>query len=310
MRDLNDLVFFAAVVQHRGFSAAARALGVPKSRISRRVAILEGQLGVRLLERSTRQFHVTEVGEEVYRHARAAIVEAEIVDEIASRVLAQPRGLVRIGCPLAVQETIAPALAAFMATHPLLRVQFLLTNRRIDLVEEGVDIAIRVRQRMDADPDLQMRRIGTSRGILVASPALLDGFGRPQVPAEIARLPTLDSSERNGPTTWELHGKDGEIERISHEPRLSIDDFNVLRRLARAGVGVALLPLALCEEGLADGTLERLLPDWGTSEGIAHLVFTSRRGLLPGVRAVIDFLVDTLRSAVRAPVPQEGGDAR
>jgi DNA-binding transcriptional LysR family regulator len=136
MHDLNDLRFFAAVVGHRSFSGAARVLGVPKSRVSRRVALLEEQLGVRLLERSTRSLSVTEVGQEVYEHARAAIEEADAVEDIALRMRSEPRGLVRVSCPHGLQEIFARKLPAFLAAHPLLRVQVIMTNRRVDLVEE------------------------------------------------------------------------------------------------------------------------------------------------------------------------------
>src|SRR5258707_14506188 len=173
MRDFNDLQFFAAVVLHRGFSAAARALGIPKSRISRRVALLEERLGVRLLDRTTRGLGLTQVGQQVFEHARAAVIEAEAAEEAALRMQAEPRGLVRLSCPLGLQSAIVAPMSGFLAAHPLLRLQCIVTNRRIDLVQEGVDVAIRVRERLDTDADLQMKRIGLSRRILVASPKLL-----------------------------------------------------------------------------------------------------------------------------------------
>ena len=133
MRDFNDLQFFAAVVTHRGFSAAARALGLPKSRVSRRVALLEERLGVRLLDRTTRGLGVTQVGQQVFEHARAAVIEAEAAEEAALRMQAEPRGLVRLSCPLGLQRAIAAPLPGFLAAHPLLRVQCIVTNRRVDL---------------------------------------------------------------------------------------------------------------------------------------------------------------------------------
>src|SRR5713226_3674319 len=133
MHDFNDLQFFAAVVCHRGFSAAARVLEVPKSRLSRRVALLEARLGVRLLDRTTRGLGLTQVGQQVFEHARAAVLEAEAAEEAALRMQAEPRGLVRLSCPLGLQGAIAAALPAFLATHPRLRVQCIVTNRRVDL---------------------------------------------------------------------------------------------------------------------------------------------------------------------------------
>jgi DNA-binding transcriptional LysR family regulator len=294
MRDLNDLSFYAAVVASGGFSAAARQLRVPKSRISRRVAALESRLGVRLLERSTRRFAVTEVGQDVYRHARAVLAEADAIDDVAARLKAEPQGLVRVSCPQGADRLVANALPGFLHRYPRLRVQLIVSNRRIDLIEEGVDVAIRVRERLDTDADLQVRIIGRSGSMLVASPAFLAEHGRPAAPADIAGVPTLAQSERMGVERWTLIGPGGAEVVVAHEPRLSSGEFAVLREAAIDGLGVALLPEYATREPLADGRLERVLPDWGAPQGILHVVFTSRRGLLPGVRAVIDFIADVL----------------
>src|ERR1700735_1546466 len=179
MRDVNDLQFFAAVVLHRGFSAAARALGIPKSRISRRIALLEERLGVRLLDRTTRGIGLTEVGQQVFEHARAAVIEAEAAEEAALRMQTEPRGLVRLSCPLGLQTAIAGGLPGLLAAHPRLRLRCIVTNRRVDLIHEGIDVAIRVRERLDTDAELQMKRIGVSKRILVASPMLLAGLSEP-----------------------------------------------------------------------------------------------------------------------------------
>jgi DNA-binding transcriptional LysR family regulator len=296
MRDLNDLSFFAAVVANGGFSAASRALDIPKSRISRRVAALENQLGVRLLERSTRRFNVTDVGQDVYRHARAALAEAEAIEEVASRLKAEPQGLVRVSCPQGADRLLAAELPAFLARYPRLRLQVLVSNRRVDLIEEAVDVAIRVREKLDTDADLQVRIIGRSTLMLVASPAFLNAHGRPATPAELAALPTLSQSERSGLDRWALVNERGAEEVVVHEPRLSSSEFAVLRQSAIDGVGVGFLPEYVCREPLIDGRLERVLPAWAGREAILHLVFTSRRGLLPGVRAVIDFLAEVLDS--------------
>src|SRR5471032_1468081 len=171
MHDFNDLNFFAAIVANVGFSAASRALGVPKSRISRRVAALEQQLGVRLVERSSRRFNVTEVGQSVYRHARAAIAEAEAIEDVASRLRAEPQGLVRVSCPQGADRLMAAELPKFLERHPRLRVQVIVSSRRVDLIEEAVDVAIRVREKLDTDADLQIKTIGRTSSMLVATPA-------------------------------------------------------------------------------------------------------------------------------------------
>lgn len=300
MRDLNDLSLFAAVVSNGGFSAAARALNTPKSRVSRRVANLEQQLGVRLVERSTRRFKVTEVGQDVYRHARAAMCEAEAVDEVVSRVKAEPQGLVRISCPLGVDRVLGTVLPKFLHANPKLRVQVLVTNRRVDIIEEGVDVAIRIREQLDSDADLQVRIIGRTGAWLVASAAFVAANGAPQSPEEIPNFPTISHAERPGVDRWSMFNAEGERVEVAHEPRLSATDWSLIRSSAVDGLGIALLPEYLANEPLKTGDMVRVLPDWTRAEGIIHLVFTSRRGLLPGVRAVIDFVAEALNP--RSPV--------
>jgi len=295
MRDFNDLQFFAAVVAHRGFSAAARALGMPKSRISRRVALLEERLGVRLLDRTTRGLGLTQVGQQVFEHARAAVIEAEAAEEAALRMQTEPRGLVRLSCPLGFQGTIAGPLPGFLAAHPQLRVQCIATNRRVDLIHEGVDVAIRVRERLDTDAELQVKRIGISRRILVASPQLL-ATEVPISPADLANFPALYQEEQSG-GTWQLTGENGDISSVSVEPRLASGSFDILMAAACQGAGIALLPANYCREAIATGALVRVLPEWSGTDGILHLVFVSRRGMLPSVRAVIDFAAAALRSS-------------
>lgn len=297
MRDLNDLSLFAAVVSNGGFSAAARALGTPKSRVSRRVANLEQQLGVRLVERSTRRFKVTDVGQDVYRHARAAMCEAEAVDEVVSRVKAEPQGLVRVSCPLGVDRVLGSVLPEFLRANPKLRVQVLVTNRRVDIIEEGVDVAIRIREQLDSDADLQVRIVGRTGAWLLASTAFVAENGAPQSPEEIPNFPTISHAERPGLDRWALLNAQGDRVEVAHEPRVSATDWSLIRSSAIGGLGIALLPEYLASESLKTGEMVRVLPDWTRGEGIIHLVFTSRRGLLPGVRAVIDFAAAALHPA-------------
>jgi DNA-binding transcriptional LysR family regulator len=306
VQDLNDLAIFAAVVDNSGFSAASRALGTPKSRLSRRVAALEARLGVRLLERSTRRFKVTEIGQDVYRHARAAMAEAEAVEEVVQRLKAEPQGLVRVSCPMDADRLIGTCLPHFLARHPKLRVQVIVTNRRIDLINEGVDVAIRVRDRLDTDADLQVKIISRAASILAASPGFVDAHGEPARPQDIPGFPTLSHIDRPGLDRWPLVSSAGEEVEVTHEPRLSASTFPILREAALNGIGIANLPEYVCRDGLETGRLVRILPDWSARHGILHLVFTSRRGLLPGVRAVIDFLAEVL--SPRSPAWERAGD--
>jgi DNA-binding transcriptional LysR family regulator len=258
--------------------------------------LLEERLGVRLLDRTTRGLGLTQVGQQVFEHARAAVIEAEAAEEAALRMQTEPRGLVRLSCPLGLQGAIAGPLPGFLAAHPQLRVQCIATNRRVDLIHEGVDVAIRVRERLDTDADMHVKRIGVSRRILVASPNLLATASVPMSPSDLASFPLLYQEEQSG-GIWHLTGGNGETSSVPVEARLASDSLDILMAAARQGAGITLLPASYCEDALSTGALVRVLPEWSGSDGILHLVFVSRRGMLPSIRAVIDFAAAALRSS-------------
>ncbi len=301
LADLNDLRFFAAVVDHGGFSAAGRALGVPKSRLSKRVALLEERLGVRLLQRTTRRFAVTEVGERFYTHCRAMIEEAQAAQDAVAELSVEARGVVRMSCPVALAQTVLAYLVPdFLALHPKVQVRLVATNRRVDLISEGIDIALRVRDKLDADASLILRSVGQSRVLLCASKAFLDAHGRPQRPAQLESLPLLSWYEHEGAQTLELIGADGARVSAEMQARLICGEFHVILEAARRGIGVAALPEFVCAPAVQSGELELVLPDWSVPQGITHFVYASRRGLLPGVRAFVDFLAERLPEALRS----------
>lgn len=294
MQDLNDLYYFAAVVEHGGFAAAERALGIPKSRLSRRISALEAELGVRLLQRSTRRFAVTDVGNSVYRHAQSMLLEAQAAREAVDRLSAEPRGLVRASVPVALAQQQMPTLLPdFLARYPDVRVQLHVSNRRVDLINEGFDLAIRVRNKLDDDGSLVMRSFGQIQERLVASPAYLRRAGRPQIPEDLAAHVTLSMIEDDARQRWELQ-RDGETRRVELKPRMAGFDFPMLMALARQSVGITLLPEPLCADAVRSGELEIVLPEWRLPQGIAHMVFPSRRGMLPAVRVFIDHLAERL----------------
>jgi DNA-binding transcriptional LysR family regulator len=289
MQDLNDLFYFARVVEHGGFAPAGRALGMPKSTLSRRIALLEDRLGSRLLQRSTRHFGMTEVGEVYYRHCVAMIAEAEAAQEAIDNTSAEPRGMIRVTCPISLMLSfVSPVMSRFLIAHPQVRVQLSATNRRVDVIEEGVDIALRVRFPPLENEGLVMKRLAESRQLLVGSPALLDRFGRPETPTQLSRLPGLDLIRSPPRHAWELRNAAGEPVSIAFEPRYATDDMDALRQAAEDGI--AQLADYLVMDKVASGTLEIILPDWTLPSGIVHAVFPSRRGLSPAVRGFIDFL--------------------
>lgn len=299
MQDLNDFYFFAAVVNHGGFSAAARALKVPKSRLSKHVTQLEARLGVRLLERSTRRFKVTNLGQEFYRQCEAVVAGAEEAEAIVARARAEPRGTLRVTCPPSLSTHIMAAiLPPFMKAHPKVRVQIMVSNRRVDLIEERVDVAIRVRSRLDTDPNLTLRILSNNRLILVASPAFAAAHAGKLTPETVGELPTLAFVEDIDQSIWRLADSAGRAAEIRHQPILACSDINVQIEAAMAGLGVALVPDDIVGSAIRDGRLVQVLPEWTTTEGIVHLVFTSKRGLLPASRAFIDYLVNEFPKAM------------
>jgi len=291
MHDLNDLFYFAKVVEHGGFAAAGRAIGEPKSKLSRRVALLEDRLGVRLIQRSTRRFAVTEIGEEYYRHCIAMLVEADAAQEAIDRTRSQPQGVVRVSCPAAVLYfQVAEIIARFMAECPKVEVHLVNTNRQVDVIREGFDIALRVRFPPLEESDLVMKVLADSPQRLVASPELMAASPRPLVPADLGALPSMTWGSPHDTHEWRLDGPDGASATIRHEPRFVTEDMVALRLAALRGVGVVQMPTMVVGQDLHDGTLIDVLPDWAPRTGVIHAVFPSRRGLLPSVRALLDFL--------------------
>lgn len=291
MQDLNDFYYFAQVAEHGGFAAAGRALGVPKSKLSRRVALLEERLGVRLLLRDSRHFTLTELGRTFLAHCRAVLTEAEAAREAVEVLRAEPRGVVRLACPVALLDAdVAPMLTSFLAACPRVELQVEASNRRVDLLAEGLDLALRVRPPPLEDSDLVMRVFGTRRQCLLASPALLGDGPPPATPADLARLPSLALGMPQGEHLWRLASPQGEMTVQPHRPRLVTRGMTLLRTAALAGLGVAQLPLMLVRDEVASGALVEVLPGWAPHSEVVHAVYASRRGQLPAVRALLDHL--------------------
>lgn len=291
MRDLNDLFFFAKVVEHEGFAPAGRALRIPKSRLSRRISQLEEQLGVRLIQRSTRRFAVTDVGQDYYRHCRAMLVEASAAQEAIDRSSSEPQGIVRLSCPTALLNyQVGDMLATFMVLHPRVELQVESANRRVDVIGEGFDLALRVRFPPLEDTGLVMKVLGESTQRVLASPRLLEGRALVREPADLAQLPSLGEGPAHREHVWLLEGPGGATATVNHKPRLITDDRLALRSAALQGVGIVQLPTMMVEKDIQQGLLTDVLPEWVTRSGVVHIVFPSRRGLLPAVRALVDHL--------------------
>ena len=295
MYDLNDMVLFTEVVQRGGFSAAARHLGMPPSRLSRRLSRLEAEVGVRLLQRTTRSLSLTPAGEVFLRHCQAMRDEAEAAYAAVAQVQQEPRGLLRISCPVTLAHTVlSTVFAQFLIRYPQVELEMEVSNRVVDPVADGIDVALRVRSTLSDSASYIVKRLGETGAILVAQPALLAQFDPVHGPADLARLPTVAMSARQGIGEWELYGPDGASLTVSHRPRYMASDLLTLREGVELGIGVGILPDYMCCDALKAGRLVQVLPQWAPLPGIIHAVFASRRGMAPAVRHFLDYLGEQL----------------
>jgi len=285
------------VVAHGGFAAAGRALHEPKSKLSRRVAALEQRLGLRLIERSSRRFRVTDTGQVFYERCRAMLHEAEQAEALVLQAQAEPHGRIRFSCPTGMVEPISGLVSSFLARYPKVHLQLVATDRAVDLIEERIDLALRVRAALTSDAALTMRSLGSSTRILVAHSMV---GSRVTSIEQLDALPLLATSDDHSTVDWHLEGPEQHTRTLRFEPRLGCSDMAAVRQAAIDGLGIALLPDHVCQDALTAGRLIRVLPEWRGQQGIVHLVFTTRRGLPPAVRALIDHLASNFPRGVAA----------
>lgn len=291
MEDLNDMLYFAEVAERGGFAAAGRALGVPKSRLSRRVAELEVRLGARLLQRTTRKLSLTQIGEIYLRHCSAMRDEALAAAEAVAHMQVQPRGTLRIACPVTLaQSSLGYLIPRYLALYPQVKLDMQVTNRVVDLVEEGIDIALRVRPTLDDSGSLVIKQLGATSAFLLASPEQLRRQGAPATPEELMQLDTVAMSSTDGRSALLLQGPQGQEFVFHHQPRYVADDLQTLKLAMLAGTGIGFLPENLSQAEIQAQLFVHVLPGWTIKPGMAHAVFPSRRGQVPAVRSFLDFL--------------------
>jgi DNA-binding transcriptional LysR family regulator len=262
MRDLNALAIFAKVVEAKSFSAAARALKMPISTVSRRIAELEEQLGVRLLERSTRSLRLTDVGTEVLAHARHSAELCEAVDSVISNSLSDVSGTLLLCTPPSISDSlIVPVVSAFQASYPSVRVQVRITERIVHGLADDIDIAFKVGGRID--PNLAVRKLLTYRHQMVASPAYLAGREPPRSPRDLLDHRLLAFSFWRPAHSWSfVHANRQEAEKLEFEPCIAMNDYAALAGALLAGSGIGELPPIVQPELLRKGLLVEVMPQW------------------------------------------------
>lgn len=290
MLNLNDLRCFVQVVDGRGFAPASRQLGIPKSTLSKRIAALEMSLSVRLIHRSSRRFVVTDLGREFYRHAKAALIEAEAAEQVVRGRLTEPSGTVRLTASVpTAQYRLAPFLPKLARMYPRLLIELQATDRFVDLVQEGFDVGIRDHFSPLVDSELVGRLLASDPIVVVGSKRYLRGKRSPRRPEELVELDGLLTSHG---AAWGLNNDAGERIEVRPRSRLIADESRVLLQAATAGLGVTCLPLELCHAGLEAGQLVRVLPNWTAGSVSTSVLMPHRRGQVPSVRLVVDALVE------------------
>jgi len=291
MADLNALAVFAKVAEAGSFSEAARRLKMPVSTVSRRVTELEDQLGVRLIERSTRNLRLTELGAEVLEHAQCTSELSEAVESIVSNRLADVSGTLRLSSMPSVSDTLTtPLVTAFQASYPNVRVQILVTERMVDLIADGIDLAFRLGPLKDSS--LVARRILTYRHQLVASPFYLKDRKPPRTRQDLLSHRLLTFSYWKPENSWTFVHKNGrEKETLTFQPHLSMNDFAGLAPALVAGAGIGDLPPVVQPSLIEEGRLVEVMPDWRFRTCDLSLVHVGNRHLSKPCRMFKEFAV-------------------
>lgn len=290
--DFNQAAVFVKVVESGSFSAAARALGLPISTISHRVAALETRLGVTLLQRTTRRLKLTEVGEQYFQHAAAGLAHLLDAEAAVGESIGEPTGLLRVSAPADLGDRLLAQIMVRMRRElPKVRVDMVLVDRYVDLVAEGIDAAIRAGALKDSS--LIAKQVGVARWLAFASPDYLQAAAPLDSPQALRHHCCLQFTAL-GKDAWTLSDRRASVV-VPMSAKVMINDVGVVRAMALAGAGVALLPWYLCREECAKGSLVRVLPNWHAKSDPIHIVYPRQRFVPPKLRAFVDMAADELR---------------
>jgi DNA-binding transcriptional LysR family regulator len=296
--DLNEMLVFARVVQAGSFTTAARALGMPKSTVSRKVSELEERLKARLLQRTTRKLSLTDVGRTYYDYCARIVGEIEDAERAVSRLSEAPRGILRVTAPINV-SFLGPIVGDYLKRYPEVRVELFCTARTVDLVEERFDLGIRAGAL--ADSTLIARSLGHVKWFLAATPGYLKKRGRPRSPDDLRKHDALLFGMGIDGASVHLESA-GQSAHVALSARLMVSDIDVLHAVALSGQGIALLPAFRCVDELRARRLERVLPGWNVPATPVHVVYPSTRHLSPKVKTFVDHLQERM-----TPPPWELG---
>lgn len=291
MDRLSAIEVFAAVVEEEGFTAAARQLDVSKSYVSKQISRLEDRLGVRLLNRTTRHVSTTGEGRAFYERCAQILDDLEEAERALTQAHSEPVGTLRMTAPMSFgNKYLAPAVGDFMCEHPDIKIDIHFSDRLVDIVEEGYDLAVRVGQLQDSS--LIVRRVAPTTGYVVGSPAYLNKFGHPRSPEELAEHRCLLYTYLRTGATWKLHDGGGREVAVEVDGPMRANNGQALLEAARSGLGLVLTPDFIAAGALRSGVLERTLPDWHGDTGAVWALYPHRRHLSAKVRVFVDFLTE------------------
>lgn len=296
--DLNDMMVFLAVVETGSFTLAADRLGIPKANVSRKVSRLEQHLDITLLERSTRSQHLTEAGKRYLVHCKRVHEELDLATASISELQHSYKGHLKVGASVATgQQILKPALASFMHQYPELTVQLNLINRRIDFIEEGYDVVIRIGQLVDSL--LIAKKLGTVSRRIFASPTYIAKHGKPSSVEQLIKHQLLIMNPINNDLKLTLVSSTDDDYIINCKPRLLVDDFSVLKQSIVDGLGIAVLPEYMGREEVSSGKLVKILPDWGMADVDIYALYPRNRAKIPKVKAFLNFVTKLYTNALK-----------
>jgi len=302
--DLNEMAIFVRVVEAGSFTGAAKALGLPKSTVSRKITQLEERLGVRLIQRTTRSLSLTDTGSAYHSHCSRILGEIEEANIAVTQMQSTPTGTLRITAPVLFGSTVLSGLIAeYMELHPQVNIDLVLSDQVVDLVQEGIDVAFRVGQLEDSS--LIGRYLGDVKAILCASADYVDRFGKPSHPEEINDHQVISATGWN---QWSLKGPNEQEVNINIKPRLKVNDLSSLYTLALSGAGIAALPVLIAASAIKTKNLVPILCDWPFEAHPIHALYASNRHLSAKVRSFVDFVIERVRPNPPWLVDMEGHD--
>lgn len=292
MIDLNEIHTFVKVIAAGGFSKASIETGIPKSTLSRKVTDLEARLGVTLVHRTTRQLRLTRAGETFFQTCRQALTTLEEAEESVLNEISQPRGTVKMTTPAEMGIDFAKVIAKFQKQYPLINLEIELTNRQINLVQEGYDLALRAGKLEDSS--LKAKKVSEGHFVLVASPDYLERHKVIKSPEDLSEHQLVVFTGRPEPLKWKLISAEGKNFEVRVVDQLKISSAQFCRSLTIEGTGVCFLPYSLVKDSIQSGELARVLPKWTGMKSLYHLVYPPEKKMTQKVRLLIDFLAAEL----------------